>query len=278
MKNIILIFILFIQVVPAQNKRFVYQYTFIPDSTNKTNVVKELMILDVTNDRSMFFSQRKYISDSTIIAPSNKGKLIMPPADLNILYRIEKKDGKTYFESMANFALMKIKVEDDRKMDWKILGDKQKILNFNTQRASLDFAGREWIAWFTPDIPFQDGPYKFHGLPGLIVKIEDITKSHAYELIGIINLPNEYSYPERYQKVKEREFNLMEFKKYYLQGRSDPGAGERQLYMEGKIPDQRDSSGNFRTGAEIVREVEQLAKERIKKDNNIIEIDLIKEK
>ncbi|UHO37184.1 hypothetical protein H5J24_15660 [Chryseobacterium capnotolerans] len=91
MKNIILIFILFIQVVPAQNKRFVYQYTFIPDSTNKANVVKELMILDVTNDRSMFFSQRKYISDSTIIAPSNKGKFIMPPADLNILYRIEKK-------------------------------------------------------------------------------------------------------------------------------------------------------------------------------------------
>ena len=46
--------------------------------------------------------------------------------------------------------------------------------------------------------------------------------------------------------------------------------------MQGKLPDQTDTSGNFRTGAEIVREVEALAKERIKKDNNIIEIDLLK--
>lgn len=34
-----------------------------------------------------------------------------------------------------------------------------------TQKATCDFAGRKWIAWFTTEIPIQDGPYKFYGLP-----------------------------------------------------------------------------------------------------------------
>ena len=51
--------------------------------------------------------------------------------------------------------------------------------------------GRKWTAWFTTEIPIQDGPYKFRGLPGLIVKIEDETKSHCFALNGIKNLTPE---------------------------------------------------------------------------------------
>lgn len=278
MKYFFFIFFLFTQFVSAQNKRFIYQYTFIPDSTNKANVVKEFMFLEVSgNDTSSFFSQRKYQSDSTIMAPANKGKMIMPPMDLTVLYTIEKKGGKVFYKTLGNSAQMRIKVNDERKLDWKILNDKQKILNYNTQKASLNFAGRAWNAWFTQAIPLQDGPYKFHGLPGLIVKIEDATKSHIFELVGISNLPDDYAYPERYQFTKEVEFNRSEYQKYYTKYRKDPAAVEKQLYIEGKIPDQRDSSGNFRTGAQVLREIEVAAKENVKKDNNIIEIDLLKE-
>ena len=45
--------------------------------------------------------------------------------------------------------------------------------------------GRNWIAWYTTDIPIQDGPYKFNGLPGLILKINDETGSHSFQFIGI---------------------------------------------------------------------------------------------
>ena len=46
-------------------------------------------------------------------------------------------------------------------------------------KAVTEFAGRKWTAWFTEELPFQDGPYKFRGLPGLIVKLEDATQSHV---------------------------------------------------------------------------------------------------
>ncbi|PKF74919.1 GLPGLI family protein [Chryseobacterium sp. PMSZPI] len=276
MRHFIFILCLFSQLIFAQNKRFIYQYTFIPDSTNKAHAIKEFMFLDVVNGTSSFFSQRKYVLDSTLIAPQNKGKMIIPPRDLTLLYTIEKKDGKVFYKELESSATMRMKVYDDRKMDWKVLGDKQQFLHYNAQKASLDFGGRKWTTWFTQDIPIQDGPYKFNGLPGLIVKMEDTTKSHVFELVGISNLSDKYSYPEQYGYMNEVEFSLAEFKKKYLQYRKDPGADIRRLYIEGRIPDQLDASGKFRTGAEMVKEVEQLEKEKVKKDNNIIEIDLIK--
>ncbi|QIY90967.1 GLPGLI family protein [Chryseobacterium gallinarum] len=275
MKNIFLTFILLVQVISAQNKRFIYQYDFIPDSTAKDKMVKELMLLDITNGISRFTSQRKYISDSTIISPANVGKMVMPPMDLNIFYTIEKNNGIVFFKT-NDYGLGKIKVEDNRDIKWNIFEEKQTFLTYTIQKASCSFGGRKWIAWFTQDIPLQDGPYKFHGLPGLIVKIEDLTRSHIFKLVGISNLRNDYIYPFRNKEMEEKKIDLTSFQKYYLQYRNDPGREIRQLYMQGKLPDQTDTSGNFRTGAEIVREVEALAKERIKKDNNIIEIDLLK--
>ena len=90
-----------------------------------------------------------------------------------------------YVERISSgFTPINIGYNDDTKFDWKISTDKEKIGEYNTQKATLDFGGRKWTAWFTPDLPFQDGPYKFHGLPGLIVKIEDDGKNYSWELKG----------------------------------------------------------------------------------------------
>jgi GLPGLI family protein len=71
----------------------------------------------------------------------------------------------------------KYKIKEDKKLEWKILPDQQKIGEYKVQKATTSFGGRDWTAWFTTDIPIQDGPYVFYGLPGLIVKIEDATGS-----------------------------------------------------------------------------------------------------
>jgi len=52
------------------------------------------------------------------------------------------------------------------------------------QKATTSFAGRQYIAWFTPEIPVPDGPYKFNGLPGLIIEIADLKDHYHFKLTG----------------------------------------------------------------------------------------------
>ena len=68
---------------------------------------------------------------------------------------------------------------------WEILHDTLTILNQKTQKAKVKFRGRNYFAWFTTNIKISDGPYKFHGLPGLILKIESIDKKYSFEAYSI---------------------------------------------------------------------------------------------
>ena len=77
--------------------------------------------------------------------------------------------------------------EEVRKPDWKITSEKDKVGEWNVQKATANYLGREWEAWFTTDIPIQDGPYVFQGLPGLIVKIADKEQDYTFILEGVKN-------------------------------------------------------------------------------------------
>jgi len=60
---------------------------------------------------------------------------------------------------------------------WEIVDETKEISGYNCQKALTTFRGRDYITWFTPDIPLQAGPWKLQGLPGLILYAEDITGS-----------------------------------------------------------------------------------------------------
>jgi GLPGLI family protein len=67
---------------------------------------------------------------------------------------------------------------------WKINDSIKMIAGYKCQKATTQFAGRKYIAWFTIEIPINDGPYKFNGLPGLIIAIADSKKHYTYTLIA----------------------------------------------------------------------------------------------
>ena len=49
-------------------------------------------------------------------------------------------------------------------------------------KANTFFAGRHYRAWYTIDVPVPYGPYKFYGLPGILMKIEEENGLFVWEL------------------------------------------------------------------------------------------------
>lgn len=139
--------------------------------------------------------------------------------------------------------------------------------------------GRKWTAWFTAEIPIQDGPYKFHGLPGLIVKIEDEAKSHSFELKGISKYieNNKLQIDDNRNYEKEIVIDHFKYKKLAAELRNDPTKSLREmLNMSGPNVKMISSDGSEVRPAEILREREMKAKEDRKKNNNPLELDLLK--
>ena len=61
--------------------------------------------------------------------------------------------------------------EDSFDWDWDLHPETKKIGNFDCQKATIKFRGRDYTAWFTKQIPVKYGPWKFQGLPGLILEV-----------------------------------------------------------------------------------------------------------
>lgn len=53
--------------------------------------------------------------------------------------------------------------------------------------AECEWRGRTWKAWYAPEIPFSEGPWKLTGLPGLIMKASDVNGDFIMECVGLRN-------------------------------------------------------------------------------------------
>ena len=71
------------------------------------------------------------------------------------------------------------------KFDWHIEPDKKNIGGFDCQKATVTHKGRQYTAWFTTKIPSSDGPWKFYGLPGLILEIKDSERKVEFVFTSI---------------------------------------------------------------------------------------------
>ncbi|QQQ28469.1 GLPGLI family protein [Chryseobacterium indoltheticum] len=298
MKKISLALLLIIGLTSFAQNRFFYDYKFIPDSTDKANVLKEIMLLDIDKSGSKYYGQEKFIADSTSQADLER-QLKLSPNSISISrndkpgmisYKVTKQypDFKTHL--FTKISSDSYKIEEDKKPEWKILPDKQKIGEYNAQKATTKYGGREWTAWFSTDLPFQDGPYKFYGLPGLIVKIEDKTGSHSLTLVGNKTIQTttekEMNLPQGVQLYgmggKDIEINKSQFKKAWKAYKNDPTKNMREMMMKNTETNKVVFKTKSADGKEIsdpnlvFREMEKKAKEGFKKNNNPIEPELYK--
>ena len=71
------------------------------------------------------------------------------------------------------------------KISWQLTNETSTIAGYVCKTAVAEFRGRAYTAWYTTDIPISTGPYLFHGLPGLILKIEDSQKDYTVTAVQI---------------------------------------------------------------------------------------------
>ena len=269
------------QLSMAQTSRFVYQVTMKSDSTDKANATIETARLDISPEKSLFYGEGRIKRDSVMQRmreTRNFDRNAMQNLRSSIDYIVEKDLIKniTYFKT--RLGRDQYTYEEDRKMDWKILPETVKIGEYEAQKAETTFAGRKWYAWFTQDIPFQDGPYKFKGLPGLIIKVEDAKGDYSFDLQQskkITEFPNFDNRGGNPIKVKRADFEKQE--KLY---RKDPVSFVTNSFSQGGAPappqsiggGNRGGGGGFRMDSDFRKQMEDRLKEEVAKKNNPIEV------
>jgi len=88
---------------------------------------------------------------------------------------------------------------------WIILDDTKEINGMKCQKAKATVYGREYEAWFSADIPLPYGPWKLHGLPGLILEARSTDGEVSFEMQEIhpaLDTGHEITPPSKGQKIE----------------------------------------------------------------------------
>ncbi len=194
-----------------------YRMSFKKDTTQQV-LTDDLMTLRIGRYSSLFYSNNSYLIDSLLTSPSGKSM------QMDIIANGAGKYGKrivsyTILKNISNGELIFTDnvggdhyryTEQTPMLQWKILNDRKTISEFKCQKATCTFRGREYVAWFATDLPISNGPWKFQGLPGLILEVHDVNNEYSFVYVGhssscarIELLPHKYISTSRskYQKA-----------------------------------------------------------------------------
>ena len=78
------------------------------------------------------------------------------------------------------------------------------------QKASTTYRGRDYVVWFTPEIPVSHGPWKLRGLPGLIIEASDLTGKYEFIARKINMNPNNNEVKEKLKRPNTDEIRDMD--------------------------------------------------------------------
>lgn len=180
----------------------IYKMTYLSDSLDLHSQEQQMTELLIGDGTSLFRSSQKAYDDSSYMAYINTKVITMnapqmsPIGEINAFnYQIVKDytsgQIKVYDEytgsTMNNLKEIGYYFEPEEAMSqWTLKNDTSTINGHLCQRADIEYGGRKWTAWFSPEVSaYADGPYKFRGLPGLIFRVYDAKKTWDFELVEL---------------------------------------------------------------------------------------------
>ncbi|USL96086.1 GLPGLI family protein [Riemerella anatipestifer] len=169
---------------------FTYLLKSKPNNLYPENLYQELFSLQVSDNRSFFISENLLKYDSIFTSELNtamrsgsnsinfSGKSF---PKTNSKFLVVQENDKTIFYGTVGTSVLSY--QEPKINSWKLVNETKIVSSFSCKKAELRFKGRDWIAWYSTEIPFPYGPYKFGGLPGLIIKMTDKKEEYDFELV-----------------------------------------------------------------------------------------------
>lgn len=265
MKKIIFILsLLFFVKSFSQTHRFIYELQIKSNSQiHKTN-----MVLDIDKEYVKFYDY-DFIKNDSLSKKTGHNYQTNTQTDQLILRKINTFENKAFHDNMFDYFVISSKDE----MIWKIDNDTKKVGEYTLQKATTNFGGRNWTAWFCPSIPFQEGPYKFRGVPGLIFQLSDDKNNFEYSLVKSTNLNETFdtsNFLETHYGIKPVSVNLKQFYKVKLDYYHDPVSEMRNNLKNGGTII---INGSKITSQEQLDQQRKFVQENIKKYYYPIELD-----
>lgn len=251
----------------AQSSRFLFEYRFAPDSTKIDSTITQMMRLNVNSDFSEFISNERAQRDSIVkknISLNKEFDFSFSTNPLSSESIVDLKTNKTYVFAQIGIQDYKVNIQSQPK--WQLSDETKTLGNYTCQKATAFFYGRNWEAWFTTEIPLQEGPFVFRGLPGLIIELQDSNNTHHFKLMGISN-PTIIE-PDWFAFGKIFDIEEKDFTKHWLKFKENPIPPFKQMESRGIF---------FADNADFNKinsnHLEEMKKE-IKANNNPILLDL----
>lgn len=245
-RNVFILVVLFIGILPVMGQtdkiNFTIHYATEFQRYAGDQVQQDETVLAIGDNYSWFFSlysqRRQEISDSVIAKGGQLGDVMTaleqskyPRPKEN--YQVWKNYPSKGFLTFADKILKTFCYEETLERPvWNINAEDSTIAGYHCQKATTTFRGRVWTAWFTPEIPVSDGPWKLWGLPGVILSATDTSHLFTFNCIEINAHPQKtMKFPARsYIRCKRKEYE--NFKKLSFK---DPNAfTERVMGFRGQ--------------------------------------------
>lgn len=207
------------QFFQSQNYRVIYKFDYKRDSAN-FNLTPFVMVLDIQTKSTKFYFHKLLVADS-ILKIRNKPMSLSFPIQQIVKRKVNSFENENFVSVQDKYFTF----STSDKMEWKILDSLKKFENFKLQKAETNWGGRKWFAWFCSDIPIPEGPYKFRGLPGLIMFVNDSEKNFFYSLITLKKMTSEYDTKDVVEtslRTKPIRIDMKKYQKLLIDSYNNP--------------------------------------------------------
>ncbi|HLV15042.1 MAG TPA: GLPGLI family protein [Xanthomarina sp.] len=191
MKNLkLIIFLLFVNNIFAQFQGVVIEYREYFDTDRPIERKATLYTTAATSIYEQDYGSSKQVKPTPAPDTNVVRQTFKPLVNDNVFFKIDRTTNK--LETFGYLVVeKKSKIIDDLNIKWQLLSEKKVIDDIECYKATTNFRGRKWEAWYAPSLPYPAGPYKFGGLPGLIINLSDETKKYNFAVTKIEFLKEE---------------------------------------------------------------------------------------